>query len=93
MRGAWCVAGTPALKPHAVSSAGRASYQYDCNGNATKRIVSSGTYTLTYDAENRMTGVSGAASATFVYDGDGNRVKATIGGLPDALAPRYPAIG
>ena len=37
------------------------------------------TYTLTYDAENHLTGVSGGASASFVYDGDGNRVKATLG--------------
>ena len=31
-----------------------------------------------YDAENRLTSVSGAAAATFVYGGDGNRVKATF---------------
>jgi RHS repeat-associated protein len=38
------------------------------------------TYTLTYDAENHMTGMTGGGvSASFVYDGDGNRVKATIG--------------
>jgi RHS repeat-associated protein len=36
-------------------------------------------YTLTYDAENQLTSVSGGASASFVYDGDGNRVKATLG--------------
>ncbi|MFZ2360400.1 MAG: RHS repeat-associated core domain-containing protein, partial [Anaerolineae bacterium] len=36
-------------------------------------------YLWIYDAENRLTGVSGAAAATFVYDGDGNRVKATFG--------------
>ena len=34
---------------------------------------------LVYDAENRLTGVNGAATATFVYDADGNRVKATFG--------------
>jgi len=34
---------------------------------------------LVYDAENRLTGVNGAAAATFVYDGDGNRVKTTFG--------------
>ena len=43
-------------------------------------MTSHGTsYTLTYDAENRLTSVSGGASASFVYDGDGNRVKATFG--------------
>jgi hypothetical protein len=35
----------------------------------TTRKVGSNTYTLTYDAENRLTNVSGAASTTFVYDG------------------------
>jgi YD repeat-containing protein len=34
---------------------------------------------LTYDAENRLTAISGDATATFVYDGDGKRVKTTIG--------------
>jgi len=36
-------------------------------------------YTLTYDAENHLTAVSGAATASFTYDGDGNRVKGTVG--------------
>jgi len=38
-------------------------------------------YRQSYDAENRLTGVSGATSATFVYDGDGNRVKSVLGGV------------
>ncbi len=44
-----------------------------------KRVIVGLTYTLSYDAENRLTAVSGAATAAFVYDGDGNRVKATVG--------------
>jgi RHS repeat-associated protein len=43
-------------------------------------VVGTNTYNLTYDSENRLTGVSGGASATFVYDGDGKRVKGTVGG-------------
>jgi YD repeat-containing protein len=46
-------------------------------------------YHLTYDAENRLTGVSGAASATFVYDGDGNRVKATFGSATTVYVGNY----
>ena len=38
-------------------------------------------FTLTYDAENRLVSVSGAATASFVYDGDGRRVKATVNGV------------
>lgn len=48
------------------------------------------TYNLSYDAENRLTGVSGAATATFVYDGDGKRVKATVGGVTtDYISNHY----
>ena len=46
-------------------------------------------YTLTYDAENHLTGVSGAASANFVYDGDGKRVKATFGDSTIAYVEDY----
>ncbi|MBK9231628.1 MAG: hypothetical protein IPO15_12470 [Anaerolineae bacterium] len=34
---------------------------------------------MTYDAENRLTAMSGGVTASCVYDGDGNRVKGTIG--------------
>ncbi len=65
---------------HAVTQMGSDSYAYDANGNQITRNVSGSAYTLSYDAENRLTGVSGAATATFDYDGDGNRVKAEITG-------------
>ncbi len=51
-------------------------------------MTTRGSYTLTYDAENRLTAVSGPATASFVYDADplryaaglrGGRVKATFG--------------
>ena len=42
-------------------------------------MTTRGSYTLTYDAENRLTTVSGPATASFVYDADGGRVKATFG--------------
>ena len=73
--------------PHAVASYAGNSYAYDCNGNMTTRTIGATTYTLTYDAENRMTAVSGGGlSASFVYDGDGNRVKGTVaGGTPRCI--------
>jgi RHS repeat-associated protein len=52
---------------------------YDLNGNMTLRVLDGARYFLAYDAENRLTGVSGSASATFVYDGDGRRIKSAIG--------------
>ncbi|MGB4804866.1 MAG: hypothetical protein WBV59_19630 [Anaerolineae bacterium] len=35
---------------------------------------------MTYNAENRLTAMSGGVTASYVYDADGNRVKETIGG-------------
>jgi hypothetical protein len=57
---------------------------YDVSGNG------GGTsYTLSYDAENHLTGVSGGASASFVYGGDGKRVKATFGDSTIAYVGDY----
>lgn len=52
-------------KPHAVVTAGSNTYCYDQNGNLRRRKIGATTYTLTYDAENRLVGVSGGASASF----------------------------
>jgi len=50
-----------------------------------RNINGSGTYNLSYDAENRLVGVSGpSTNASFVYDGDGRRVKATVNGVTTA---------
>jgi YD repeat-containing protein len=38
-------------------------------------------FTLTYDAENRLVSVTGAATANFYYDGDGKQVTATVNGV------------
>jgi RHS repeat-associated protein len=74
-----CPAGTRSI-PHAASSFGSTTYSYDCNGNQVSKTVQGGTQNRTFDAENRLVGVSGTATATFVYDGDGQRVKGTVGG-------------
>jgi RHS repeat-associated protein len=66
---------------HAVTSAGNNSYQYDPNGNQTTRVIGSDTFTLFYDAENRLTEVkkNNVTIAQFTFDGDGRRVKSVIG--------------
>jgi YD repeat-containing protein len=51
---------------------------YDANGNMTLRLKDGARYFLAYDAENRLTSVSGTVSASFAYNGDGQRVSATI---------------
>jgi RHS repeat-associated protein len=75
-------------KAHAVVTAGSNTYCYDRNGNMVRRTVGSA-YNLSYDAENRLTGISGAASASFYYDADGNRVKATVNGATTAYVGNY----
>ncbi|MFZ6027927.1 MAG: RHS repeat-associated core domain-containing protein [Chloroflexota bacterium] len=72
-----------AARPHAVTSttAGWA-YQYDANGNMTRRDPPGADYyDFVYDAENRVYQVkkNGAVITTFTYDGDGNRVKSVEG--------------
>jgi len=67
---------------HAVTALSNGnSYAYDANGNMTARTVGGQTFNLTYDCENRLVGVSGAATASFVYNGDGQRVITTIAGV------------
>jgi RHS repeat-associated protein len=51
---------------------------YDANGNMIHRVVDEARYLLTYDAENRLTEVSGAVDTTYTYDGDGNLVKEEV---------------
>ena len=69
-------------------SAGSAVFCYDANGNMTQKSDGS-TTSYAYNAENRMTAVSGAISATFVYDGDGNRVKGVVGGVTTTYIGNY----
>ena len=75
---------------HAVTHLnGVQKYWYDANGNMTQRVIGGSTYNLSYDPENRLVGVSGAATATFTYDGDGKRVKATVGGTTTVYINNY----
>jgi RHS repeat-associated protein len=78
--GLGAIAYNDAAHKHAATHiAGVQKYWYDANGNMTTRTISGVTYTLTYDAENRLISVTGGnTSASFTYDGDGNRVKSSI---------------
>jgi RHS repeat-associated protein len=76
-------------KAHAVTTAGANAYCYDRNGNMVRRNIGLDTYNLAYDAENRLTQVSGAATATFGYDGDGQRVIGTEGGATTVYIGNY----
>ena len=47
----------------------------------TSRYVNGQSFTLAYDAENRLVAVSGAAAANFAYDADGKQVIGTVNGV------------
>ena len=50
---------------HAVTHIGGVQkYWYDANGNATRRLNGSQDVTLTYDAENRLTAMSGGVTSS-----------------------------
>jgi uncharacterized protein RhaS with RHS repeats len=68
--------------------AGSAIFCYDGNGNQIQKMDGS-TTSYTYDAENHITAVSGAATATFVYDGDSKRVKGVVGGVTTTYIGNY----
>jgi RHS repeat-associated protein len=72
-----CTAGSRVAGPHAVCSAGSATFSYDANGNVT----SGGGRSYTYNSSNRAVHIDGDASTglspgsvDFVYDSDDNRV-------------------
>ncbi len=68
---------------HAVTHIGSTQkYWYDANGNQTKRVIGPDTFTLVYDAENRLVEVkkNSTTIAEFTFDGDGKRVKSVVDG-------------
>jgi RHS repeat-associated protein len=55
---------------------------YDANGNLISQTDANGTTTYTWDARNRLIGISGpAVSASFVYDALGRRISKTVNGV------------
>jgi RHS repeat-associated protein len=60
-----------------LTSAGSKTYGYDLNGNCTSVTVGSSVTGLTYDVENRVTGITypGGATNTFAYNGEDLRTK------------------
>jgi RHS repeat-associated protein len=77
---------------HAVTGTSSGNiYSYDQNGNQTTRRVGGITYTLVYDAENRLVQVKlgRTIQATYSYDGDGNRVKTVVGSTTTTYVGNY----
>ncbi|HEY3310756.1 MAG TPA: RHS repeat-associated core domain-containing protein [Anaerolineales bacterium] len=66
------------------------SYLYDASGNQVTRNINGQTFTLGYDADNRMVSVTGPSmNASFVYDGNGKRVKSVINGVGTVFVGNY----
>ena len=55
-------------------------YSYDASGNMTVEPLIPQQNYMTYDAENRMTAVSGSSGASYGYDGNGLRVVKSVQG-------------
>ncbi len=64
-------------------------YWYDANGNVITRTNGGLTSSFSYNAENRLIGVSGAAAEAHTYDGDGNRIKAVVNGTTSVFIGAY----
>jgi len=64
-------------QPHAATSVGNTSYEYDANGN----MITRGNQTITWDYANMPISVTdGGNTSQFVYDGNGNRIVKYDGG-------------
>ena len=64
--------GTSTTGPAGTSPTG---YGFDAAGNTTSRDVPGGSQTLSWDAENRLTGyTTPTGSGSYVYDADGNQL-------------------
>ena len=81
--GTWARTGLPAALTSGTYNAanqqtafGGTTQTFDLNGNLT----SDGTLTYTWDARNRLAGLSGGATASFQYDPLGRRTSKTING-------------
>ena len=81
--GTWARTGLPPALTSATYDAanrnltfGTQALSYDLNGN----LLNDGTSSYTWDARNRLTGITGPVSATFQYDATGRRMRKTING-------------
>ena len=56
-------------------------FNYDAAGNLTREGSGTPSWNYSWDAEHRLSSISGSAADTFTYDGDGERVKKSNGAL------------
>jgi RHS repeat-associated protein len=63
-----------------LQSDGANAYTYDAEGNVTARSGSRGSFTFSWDYENRLRSINGDSTAGYLYDYDGRRSMKTVGG-------------
>jgi RHS repeat-associated protein len=71
-----CMAGTQAIKPHALSTHGTETFNYDCNGAITQHTTSTGSTSFAWDEQQRLATVTSSAAGVTrsAYDATNNRV-------------------
>jgi len=65
------------LNGQKLTNDGTNAYTYDFNGNTLSRTG----YGFTYDAENRLTSITGNETASYTYDYQGRRTSKTVAGV------------
>ncbi|MDX3247111.1 polymorphic toxin-type HINT domain-containing protein [Streptomyces sp. ME18-1-4] len=65
--------GTPEVKS-------QDTYKYDSTGNTTTRVLSGNTQTLDWNAQGKLSKVTGAKTTDYVYDASGERLLRNVGG-------------
>jgi RHS repeat-associated protein len=68
--------GSNPLNGQRLASDGELAYTYDANGNTLTRTG----VMFGWDADDRMTSISGAVTASYTYDHQGRRTGKTVGG-------------
>jgi hypothetical protein len=73
--------GAPAVRPHAVGTAGSWTFGYDLNGNQLTRLTGvTPSRSIDYDADNRPILVAANGNSVgYLYGPDGKRLKKVVG--------------
>jgi RHS repeat-associated protein len=70
----------PSENQYRLISDGVNSYSHDANGSVVSKSGPGGSFTFGWSYDNRLSGISGAASASYGYDYQGRRSSKTVSG-------------
>ncbi|MFJ4808987.1 polymorphic toxin-type HINT domain-containing protein [Streptomyces longwoodensis] len=63
------------------------TYGYDSTGNTTKRVLNGNTQSLEWNAQGKLSTVTGAKTTQYVYDASGQRLLRNVGGEKTLYLP------